>query len=855
MARTYDEKRDFSATPEPRFGAEAQGSGPLRFVVQRHHATRLHWDLRLECDGVLKSWAVPKGPSHDVKVKRAAIEVEDHPLEYGDFEGLIPKGQYGGGEVLIWDEGVYEPDDATGERDHDEALVRDGIAAGKLTVTFHGQRLRGRFGLVRTKRAEDQWLLFKKQDDFAVPGDVADEETSIRSGRTAEDLREGREAQPGFQPPPGARPLTLPQEFPPMAPSERDEPFDDPAWTFEVKLDGVRIVAVKDGARIKLISRNGKDVADRFPEVVASMADLPAHELALDGELVLLDENGRPSFSSLMKVYQRQKPSIGPKLWVFDVLFRDGFDLRPCAWTERRKVLESLPLEGGLRLHDTMSEDGELLYEQAIGHGFEGIVAKKKNSPYKDSARTTDWLKVRGYHAEEFVVGGYRKGKGGRSRSIGALLLGRVRPDGKLDFVGAVGTGFDEATLDGFRAELESRRADSPFAERPEGADQMVFVEPTMLVEVRYMGWTSDGKLRFPVFLRRRPDLERGPTMNGSELSQILAALDAPEDEFKIEVDGGELSLTSLDREVFPGIDKRSFLRYLALVSPALLAHLRDRPLAFVRYPDGVPGEGFFQRHWDHKLPPFVRTVEVFSDHANRVRELLICENLGTLLWLGQMSAIEFHPWHARVSTGPDAPSLGTDFRSEEALAHSTLEHPTYLVCDLDPNIRSGQEAEGAEPELNEAGWKRTVEVALALRQVLESLSLRGYVKTTGKTGIHVFVPAKRIYDSDQTREIARTLGAFLERQIPEDVTLETRLAKRPAKVFFDANMNGGAKTLAAAYSPRPTPDARVSMPLDWEVLDKVRPEDFTIRTVPDILAAKGDAWAKIDSDWQLLVR
>lgn len=857
--RDYERKRNFTLTPEPGFTDDPFDlpKGPLRFVIQRHEATRLHFDLRLECDGALKSWAVPKGPSLDPTVKRAAIMVEDHPLDYANFEGRIPKGEYGGGEVVIWDEGTYLPEDPTHDRAHDEAAVLKGLAAGKLSFILDGTRLKGAFTLVR-KGATENWLLIKHQDDFATANDPTQETRSVRTGRTAEDLRAGREA-PGVADVPGAVCRELPTDLRPMVPTEIGQAFTSDLWTFEPKLDGVRVLALKQGQDLRLVTRNGNDIASRFPTVVAALRDLPA-DLALDGELVLNDDQGRPSFQALMDAYHRTRGDARVVFWAFDVISLDGYDLRNVPLVDRRELLDRLPLAGNLRILPTFPGGGEALFEEAQRLGMEGIVGKRLQSLYRSGRPSDDWVKIKGYHTEEFLLAGYTHGFGAREHTLGALLLARRDEKGDLRFCGSVGGGLSETQLAELRQKLDARRlAESPFDEEIATRGEPVFARPELVAEVRFMTWTRDRKLRFPVFKRLRPDIaEPAPlpeaTTGAHEADAVLEALEAKENELQITVDGFPIRFTSLDKELFPAVTKRDLLRYLAHVSDSYLAYLRDRPLTFVRYPDGIEGEGFFQRHWEKGLPEFVTTADIWSDRGETARRFLVCDNLATLLWLGQISALELHPWHSRV-VPEGAEGAGTKFDTAEDLAESALELPDYLVCDLDPNIPSGKEKAGHEPELNATGWARTVETAFALRELLNLLGLRGYPKTSGKTGLHIYIPLERLYDHDQVREAARAIGRFLVEKHPKLVTTELRLEKRPRKVYFDANMNGHGKTLAAAYSPRPVPDARVSYPLTWEELATAKPELYTIRTVPNLLATRGDRWANFLRDRQRLAK
>lgn len=859
--RGYADKRDFTKTPEPaeRPKHVKRRSGALTFVIQRHNARRLHHDFRLELDGALKSWAVPKGPSLDPEVKRQAIMVEDHPLDYANFEGVIPAGEYGGGEVVIWDEGTYEPEGATGNRRKDEALVRQGLAEGKLNFEMHGSRLKGSFVLVRTKG--DGWLLMKRRDEYATDEDPTADGRSVRTGRTTEDLRAGRVASEtgALDRIPGARRELTPKAVEPMVAVEKPQAFESELWTWEPKLDGVRAIATKVGDHVHLASRTGGELAGRFPEIVDQIRKLSHPSIVLDGEIVLLDDEGRPSFEGLMRHYGSGRPEGKADIafFAFDILHLDGTDLRACALADRRKVLERVGIKGDrLRLVDSFGPDGLTLYKQAAELGFEGVIGKKLSSPYRDGARSEDWVKVKGYHTEEFLVCGYTEGTGARSRTLGSLLLGRRDSHGKLRFCGGVGAGLSDEDLRELSRRLKADRiSKSPFDEPVVSRTKPSYVIPKIVVEVRFMNWTKERRLRAPVFVRTRPDLAPGTweaganASRGGEADSVLEALASAGETLELTVEGHPIRFTSLSKQLSPGISKRELLTYYASASAAILAHLRNRPLTLVRYPDGIQGQGFFQRHFEEGLPEFAETVGIYSDSAKKAKRHLMCNNLATLLWLGQMSTIEIHPWHATTTMREDELGLGAEFATKRALEDSVLDHPDYLVCDLDPNIPGGEALGGYTPY----GWAMTVEAAQALKGVLDSLRLVGFVKTTGKSGLHVYIPLRRIYNHDQAKEAARTLGRFLMDERPSLITMETRLDKRPKRVFFDANMNGRGRTLAGAYSPRPTPWGGVSTPIEWDELASIDPRNFDLRSVPARLAEKGDLWARMSEIQQTL--
>lgn len=907
---SYAAKRNSAATPEPGPGENVPMHGPLLFVVQKHAARNLHYDVRIELDGVLVSWAVPKGPSALLGEKRLAMKVEDHPLEYRTFEGQIPKGQYGGGEMIVWDAGTYLPDDdgTPVQLDRDEALrrVRKGLEAGKLSLWFRGERLKGSYAFVKIKTGENQWLMLKHRDPYAREDadTLLEPETSVLSGRTLEDVREGRDAS--GEPPaqaaaqaPGAQRVALPSAFKPMLAGSCDKPFDDDAWTFELKLDGIRIIAILDRGVVKLLSRGEKDVTRKFPSVVSQLAALDVRQAVLDGEVIAFDEDKKVSFQTLMKRFlldrdldirnaERKAPAT---YCVFDVLHLDGWDLTRAPLSARKTLLEGIALPGAnLQRVDHYPGEGHVLFEASAQMQLEGVVAKKLDSRYVPGARSDQWLKCKAFLSDDFFIGGYTQGEGGRGDTFGALCVGKYR-DGRFFHVGNVGSGFDDAMLATFRKQLDDlSQEECPFDEfgsgsSPRGMRQLAkkgtpaitWIRPVLACEVKYASLTEEGNLRAPVFLRMRPDLsspalveegaatvsQRATHPSGLEIEPdmeaVIRQIDRATKDFALEVQGTRIAVTNPDKPLWPGregedpITKRDYLRYLAQVSPYLLPNMRDRPLTLTRYPHGIEGEHFYQKHYEHALPEFVETFRIFSGHNQQASEYMVCNNLPTLLWLAQIADLELHTWYSRISPEPDALDKGLDFwSSEEALDASVLNYPDFMVIDLDPYIYSGKERKGAEPELDRSAFAKTVEVALALRPILDSVGLKGFPKLSGKTGIHIFMPIVRNLDYDSVRAFAATLGHHLLRKRPKDVTMEWSVPKRTGKIFYDHNQNVRGKTLASIYSPRPAPGAPVSIPVDWSELEAVYPTDFTIRTAMDRLKAKGDLWkdildAKID--------
>ena len=870
----YSAKRKFTATPEPAPALPAKRAGPLLFVVQQHSASRLHYDFRLECDGVLKSWAVPKGPSLDPSEKRLAVQTEDHPYEYASFEGVIPPGQYGAGQVIVWDCGAYSPDAGNEYWFHDrveaERRVREGLEKGKLSFLLRGEKTKGSFALVRTKDAKN-WLLIKHRDRFTAKVDLTAQNRSVLSGVTVEDLTSVPvQRLPAAWLTPSGDKRPFPDKLSPMHAELGDKVFNSAEWMWEPKLDGYRALAFIDEHGVKLRSRRGLQLGEDFPRLVDELGKQFVESMVLDGEIVAFDASGKPSFGAMQNCGSAAERAV---FYCFDLLYFAGVDLRRAPYADRRRYLAQclLPSPWVQLVHAV--EDGVALHEAAMATGLEGVVGKRKNSTYEAGKRSTAWLKVKATNSADFVIGGYTKGKGARA-PLGALLLGYWHGK-KLRFASHVGSGFDDKTLARTKKLLEPlQRKTSPFADKPELNAPTTWVEPKMVAEVRFQGWTDDHHLRAPVFLRLRDDIDakevrhkaekEKASRSPSEGEEILDQLKTDKAALTLVVGAHQIRLTHLDRVYWPAdpvlkqpaLTKRDLLRYLAQVSPFILTHLADRPLTMIRMPDGIHGQRFFQKHWAQERPEFVETITVFSAHKDEKHDYLLCNNLPTLLWLAQSGTLELHVWHSRAKPGPDAAGKGTAYAASlDALESSVLNFPDYVVFDIDPYIYSGKEAAGAEPELNTVAFEKGKEVAFWLRDLLQSMSLESIVKTSGKTGLHVFVPILRTVDFDAARQVSEIVGRHLMRQHPKDITLEWSVPKRTGKIFMDYNMNVRGKTLNVAYSPRGAPGAPVSMPLTWDELAKAHPLDFRLTNAAERLARTGDRWRDALSRKQSLER
>ncbi|HZO21656.1 MAG TPA: non-homologous end-joining DNA ligase [Steroidobacteraceae bacterium] len=897
----YAAKRTFTRTPEPGAEVAPRRRGPLLFVVQKHAARRLHYDFRLELDGVLKSWAVPKGPSLTAGDKRMAVEVEDHPFEYASFEGVIPAKQYGAGNVIVWDCGVYSPDEdhkySFGDREEAQARLRRELAEGKLSLFLRGEKLKGSFALVRT-RQDKQWLLIKHKDRFVAGGELLARSRSVLSNVVVEDAESLQSVQrtAAAHLTPSGPEENMPAKLSPMLAETGSMPRSSVDWLYEPKLDGYRVLAFVLGSRVRLQSRRGIDLTAVFPDLTADLAQQAGADMILDGEIVALGADGKPSFNALQNRAQlktageiatavRESPAV---LVCFDLLHFAGLNVRGFSYVDRRRYLAQCLLPSARIQLMHVSPEAEPLYEAATASGFEGIIAKRRNSLYEPGKRSGSWLKFKTTQTTEFVVGGYTQGKGERE-PLGALLLGYWL-DGKLRYAGHAGSGLTEPVIAeiGRRAKGLERRT-SPFAERVQLHRPTHWLAPELVAEVTFADWTPDGLLRAPVFKRLRDDVSpesvtrpaevpvqaavssseavpprksrpararTAPTSKrsspASQIEEIVGQLDNDAARVDLTVGDARIRLTNLDRAYWPAdpaarapaITKRDLIRYLARVSPYMLPHLVNRPLTMIRMPEGIYGERFFQKHWEQSLPDFVETIRVYSGHKEEEHRYLLANNLPTLLWLGQSGTLEFHIWHSRAQPGPDCVSQSTDYASSlESLEESVLNYPDYLVFDIDPYIYSGKEAKGDEPELNSRGFAVGRRVAFWLRTLLRQMSLDAIVKTSGKTGLHVFVPIDRTVTFEAARHICETVGRHLMRAHPKDITLEWAVEKRTDKIFIDYNMNVRGKTLNVAYSPRGLPGGPVSMPLTWEELEAAEVMDFTIATVPARLEKTADRW------------
>jgi bifunctional non-homologous end joining protein LigD len=845
----YGAKRDFASTPEPAPGASATPSDAApRFVIHEHHATRLHWDLRLERDGTLASWAVPKGLPPAPGENHLAVAVEDHPLEYLEFEAVIPKGQYGAGAITIWDRGTYE------------CLKWE---PRKVEVALHGERVNARYALFPIDAGEHpkNWLIHRMD-----PPDDPDREP-------------------------------MPARIAPMLARTGELPEEDGGWAYEVKWDGVRAIAYSRPGELRLESRKLNDISDSYPELFAINAALGSHSAVLDGEIVAFDSDGRPSFEALQqrmhvgsRARARKLAGATPVTYViFDLLWLDGHSLMREPYATRRERLAALALSGASwQTPEHVVGEGETLLAAVTEQQLEGVVAKRLDSRYQPGARTREWVKVKRVGRQELVVGGWLPGKGKRSASIGALLVGVYEADGQLRYVGRVGSGFSDEELGRLSGLLVPlAQAKSPFTAGEKPPREALFCEPRLVVEVEFASWTEGGSLRAPVYkgLRddkpaaqvmredvteglsddkpaarvmredvteglsddkpaarvmredvtataptgeARPRTTPGRTRGRGPAHAVASASDATVGPLSVRrrgskdaettVDGRELKLSNIDKVLYPQtrFTKGDLISYYATIAPVMLGHLADRPLTVTRWPDGVDAKSFFQKQAPAHRPEWVRTATVAS--ATKPIDYTLADDLPTLVWLANLAAIELHAPLARADA---------------------IERPTALVFDLDP---------GAPATIIEC-----CEVALQLQGMFEHLGLESYAKTSGSKGLQVYVPlnsAKVTYE--RTKPFAKAVAELLESAEPELVVSRMTKARRTGKVLIDWSQNDAKKTTVCVYSLRATERPAASTPLEWDEVRAGRDSGdpmslaFEAAQVVERVAERGDLFAPV---------
>ncbi|MFY2640994.1 DNA ligase D [Achromobacter insuavis] len=821
----YRAKRDFKVTSEPAEGGQANDAARA-FVIQKHWASHLHYDFRLELDGAMKSWAVPKGPSFDPSVKRMAVQVEDHPIAYNRFEGEIPKGQYGAGKVIIWDRGTWTP---VGD-------PADGYRRGHLKFDLHGVKLRGRWALIRMKgrgsEKQPPWLLVKDRDaaaraesEFSV---VDEQPDSVASTPTAR-ARRAPAAAPAALPDPAASPspearqprlpgvaAALPDRLKPQLATliEGVPRQADPDWLYEMKFDGYRLLARLDHGEVRLYTRNGHDWAPKLPHLVAALRRMPLETAWLDGEIVMLADHGAPSFQALQNAFDGERTGA-ILFYAFDLPYVTGRDLRGEPLRVRRAVLARvMDAAGGdpLRLSDAFDAAPADLVASACRMGLEGIIAKRLSSPYV-SRRSDNWIKLKCARRQEFVVVGYTDPQGARV-GLGALLLAYHDEAGRLVYAGKVGTGFDDAGLAALRERLQALETRQASVKAGGGGRGTHWVRPELVAEVSFGEWTESGHVRHPVFRGLRTDkparaITREVAMTAGKTpgkATAKAAAKPPRQAAKTATAAGKL--THPERVIDPstGLTKLDLARYYGLVAPMLLRHLKDRPVSFLRAPAGIEGEFFFQKHLEAPMPgvkPLPQALD--PDHP----PLMEVPTPQAIMSAAQMNVVEFHTWNA---------------------VKRAIGKPDRMVFDLDPG-------EGVT-------WDAVRRSAQLLRVLLTEIGLACWLKTSGGKGLHVVVPLRRQHDWDTVKAFSQAIVQHLARTLPQVFVAKSGPKNRVGRIFADYLRNGFGATTVAAWSARARPGMGVSVPLAWEELDAVRASDqWTIANIHERLDVGDTPW------------
>ena len=917
MALTeYKKKRKFSNTPEPEGGTKKNLTGKkseeLIFVVQKHDATHLHYDLRLEIKGVMKSWAVPKGPSLNPVDKRLAMLVEDHPIEYNEFEGIIPKGNYGAGTVIIWDRGIYEPIEEGPKlrrvasttakakspnkplghlpKNEQEKILLKSFFAGSMKIKLHGQKLKGEFAVVKTSgHAENSWLLIKHRDEYASESDITTSDKSVVSGKTIEQMASDKKSKqwisnrssdgklktdkkktnrkPSVEKQTGEskgvneeqeisteekdydkivaqvqssltrkKKTSMPGDLKPMLATLIEEPFDDPEWVFEVKWDGYRTLAYLDKGKVELRSRNNNSFVEKFYPVYDALKEWPI-KAVVDGEIVAVNEKGLSEFSALQN--WRSEDDGDLLMYVFDILWLNGIDCTGLPLTERREILRAIvPGEGIIRFSENFEASGTEFFEVAQGLGLEGIIAKKADSTYQPDTRTRSWLKIKTEQRHEAVIAGYTK-NAGSSKTFSALILGIYEKD-ELIFIGQAGTGFtDKMQTELLKILKPLETTKCPFAKEPvinkptqfrrnPPKAAVTWVKPKLVCEVKYQELTSDGIMRHPSFQGLRQDKEANevtashPEGNEADLkiqeepktnppskqNEKEPFLNPKEETQTKNIAGHELSFSNLSKLYWPRekITKRDMINYYYSIFPYMLPYMKDRPQSLNRHPNGIEGESFYQKNVSGKVDEWITKHHYKNTTHEGEKTFFVCTDEASLLYIAKLGCIEMNPWHSRIKS-PD--------------------NPDWCVIDLDPDDNP---------------FEQVIEAANVINKILDALDIPSFPKTSGSTGIHIYIPMGAKYSYDQSKQLAELIVTFAHEELGDFTSIIRNPAKRKGKIYLDFLQNRAIQTIAAPYSLRPKPGATASAPLRWEEVKKgLSIQDFTIFNMLERVKSEGD--------------
>jgi bifunctional non-homologous end joining protein LigD len=848
--KDYQRKRQFHSTPEPR-GKTHAGTGN-RFVVQEHHARRLHYDFRLELNGVLKSWAVPKGPSLNPGDKRLAIQTEDHPLEYRKFEGVIPAGNYGAGQVTIWDEGTFKMEWPL--------KAEEQIQRGELKFQLHGRKLRGSFVLVKLRGKEigkdtgKEWLLIKHADEWARPDWNIDENPSDEARSDSSPKKRLRKK---LKLPDRARKASMPEMIQPALATLCDGPFSGSDWLFEIKWDGMRTLARIHNGRSRLWSRSNLEITGEYPEMSGLANHVDASEAWLDGEIVALDSEGRSDFQRLQLRFGVQNPSAQllestpVVFYVFDIVYFNGYDLHKVPLIERKELLRDVLRDNSkIRYSDHVVQEGEELYQLAVARRLEGLVAKQIASPYHEG-RSSAWIKIKLDADSDAVIAGWTAPRGSREY-FGALLLG-LYEKGRLQFIGGVGTGFSRETQRLLWPKLQKLNIDEcPFATRPSTREKAYWVKPELVARVKFSSWTQDRHLRAPRFLGLQEDrppedctfekemkpaavvsaAKKGVLKAASPKSKTATRLPGSrepeltsdrkiEEELTrgtsqsvfVEIDGRRLHLTNLNKIYFPddGYTKRDLLAYYFRIAPLILPFLNDRPLVLRRYPNGIDGKAFFQKDAPIETPEWAKTATIRSEDKNKPIHYILANDRATLIYLTNLGCIDHNPWSSR---------------------YDNQDYPDYIFFDLDPTPQTP--------------FSIVAKVGKLLLENLKKLGMTALPKTSGATGLHIFLPVEPRYTFEQARMFVEAVASMVDKEHPRLITFERSVSKRPnGMIYVDAHQNSRGQSLASVYSIRAFPHAPASVPLKTtELTATMDPSRWNLRSMDERLKKAGDLWA-----------
>ncbi|HUR10574.1 MAG TPA: DNA ligase D [Flavitalea sp.] len=912
----YKKKRSFNKTPEPEGDKAGKKGSELIFVVQKHNASHLHYDFRLELKGTLKSWAVPKGPSMNPDDKRLAMLVEDHPFDYKDFEGIIPKGNYGAGQVIIWDEGTYEPAQEAASKEAREKILLKEFYSGSLRIRLNGKKLKGEFALVKSSnREENAWLLIKKTDSYSSETDITKKDKSVISGKTIEDIRadinskqwqsnrksNGELKEPakniskskkiteeqspvaGINYPASIKRILagitkkkktpFPEDLRPMLATLIDKPFDDPEWIYEVKWDGYRALAYLNKGKVELRSRNNNDFNQKYYPVVEALKQWPVHAV-VDGELVVINEKGLSEFGNLQNWKSESDGDL--MFYVFDILWLQGVELLDLPLLERRKILSEIsPPEGIIRLSESFDASGTEFFSVADKLGLEGIIAKKSDSPYIPDSRTKFWLKIKTEQRHEAVIAGYTRNEDS-NKKFSALILG-LYENKQLVFIGQVGTGFTDKMQEEILKKLKPLvTKECPFPEEPiinkptrfrpkPPKAAVVWLRPELVCEVKYQELTADRIMRHPSFQGLRDDKDpldvqlqkaqvatdglveesdkNSPRSDSKEISSEkkvspqkkqrksiqpdsenagsvtnqFSAKDKserdtllnPQEETQTKkIDEREIKFTNTSKIYWPKekISKRDMINYYYQVAPYMLPYMKDRPQSLNRYPNGIMGESFYQKNVAGKVPAWIKTHDYENTTRDGNKTFYVCTDEASLLYIANLGCIEMNPWHSRTDT-PD--------------------NPDWCVIDLDPDTNS---------------FEQVMEAAHVVRKILEAVDLPSYPKTSGSTGIHIYIPLGAEYTYEQSKQLAELIVTFAHEEMKSFTSLERTPAKRKGKIYLDFLQNRAIQTIAAPYSLRPKSGATASAPLHWDEVKKgLKMQNFTIHNMVERIRSEGD--------------